>query len=334
MSLRELGEFGLINRLAARFAAPLPKGVEGIGDDCAVIPYHQDLSYLITTDLLAEDIHFLKAKTPPEDLGYKALAVNLSDIAAMGGHPRYVFISQALPAHIELSWLDRFFDGFHQLAQDERVLVLGGDTSRSIDKLFINVLVIGDCLTKSIKRRSAAKPGDLICCTDYLGDSGGGLQVIIKDLPLTPFTHPLVDQHQRPRPHLKEGQWLAAHQGVHAMIDLSDGLDSDLRHILEQSHCGAKIDLDKLPISPSLKKASQEFGWDAIELAATAGEDYCLLMTIDPADYEHIAHEYEQTFKSPLFSIGCITAEDLVQTYYLNGQPRPLSHKGFNHFTK
>lgn len=333
MSLHELGEFGLINRLATRFAISPPFGVEGIGDDCAVIPYRDHLSYLVTTDLLAEEIHFLKSKISPEDLGYKTLAVNLSDIAAMGGYPKYVFLSMALSKEMELNWLDRFFDGFHQLVREEHLFVLGGDTSASPSPFFVNLTVIGECPTQQIKRRSAAKPGDLICCTDYLGDSGAGLQVLLNNLPLTPFTCPLVEQHQRPRPHLKEGQWLATQTGVHAMMDVSDGIDSDLQRMMEQSHCGAKINLEQIPLSPCLIKTAQEFGWNTLELAVTAGEDYCLLVTIDPSHYEQIASDFSKHFQLPLYCIGQITKEPGM-VYDFHGHTRSFARHGFDHFTK
>ncbi|CUI17111.1 Thiamine-monophosphate kinase [Candidatus Protochlamydia naegleriophila] len=331
MKLHTLGEFGLIQRFSPFFTQNLPLGVEGIGDDCAIIPQNGQHSFLITTDLLIESIHFLTTTTSPEDLGYKSLAVSLSDIAGMGGKPLYAFLSIALPSTMEVDWVDRFFQGFRQLAESENVLLLGGDTTRS-EEIAINVLVIGSAQTDHIKRRSQAKEGDIICSTGYLGDSGAGLKILLENLPHNPITEALIHQHVHPRPHLSEGEWLASQVGVHAMMDISDGLDSDIQHIMERSHCGAKLYLDKLPLSPSLKTCAKQYGWFAEEMAATAGEDYCLLATVNPNAYAALNLGYQQLFDRPLFKVGEITTGSTL-SYLKDGQPFQLSKTGFDHFS-
>ncbi|WP_068468075.1 thiamine-phosphate kinase [Candidatus Protochlamydia phocaeensis] len=331
MELNALGEFGLIQRFAPHFKSHIPTGIEGIGDDCAVIRQNATTSSLITTDLLIENIHFLKNKISPEELGYKSLAVSLSDIAAMGGRPLYAFLSLGLPGNLDVEWIDHFFKGFQELAATEDVLLLGGDTTRSPHEIMINVLVIGEALTAHIKRRSQALPGDWICCTDYLGNSGAGLKVLLENLPQDQVTLKLVKDHVTPRPHLREGQWLAKHPSVHAMMDISDGIDSDIKRIMEESHCGACIELEHLPLSRELCQAANTFSWLTPELAATAGEDYCLLVTVDPASYNELNQAYQKQFGRPLFKIGQITSSPSL-IYLHHGQPFSLSNKGFDHF--
>ncbi|MCE2982413.1 MAG: thiamine-phosphate kinase [Parachlamydia sp.] len=275
-------------------------------------------------------IHFKKTTITPEELGYKSLAVSLSDIAAMGGKPLYLFLSLALPKEIEIDWLDRFFKGLADLAASENTLILGGDTSRTSDTIVIDSIVVGSAPTAWIKKRSFAKPGDFICCTGYLGDAGAGLEILEKHL-LHPSNRPLIEAHVHPRPHLLEGQWLAAQEGVHAMMDLSDGLDADLEKIMELSHCGACIQMDALPLSPSLESCSNYFHWNAQEVAATSGEDYCLLVTVDPSNYEAINQAYRKMFERPLFKMGHITSHPTLK-YVKNGQPFRFAKKGFDHF--
>jgi thiamine-monophosphate kinase len=269
VKLSELGEFGLIDRFSRRFLQKLPAGVVGIGDDCAVIPQNEQTSLLVTTDALVENIHFLRSAIRPEDLGYKALAVNLSDIAAMGGTPSHIFLSLAIPKECEVEWLDQFFEGFYGLAQSESVTVLGGDTTQSPGPFVINVTLLGTARTEFVKFRSTAQVGDWVCVTGYLGDSSGGLRSLLEDRPADEDIRRLREAHHRPRPHLAEGKWLASQSGVHAMMDISDGIDSDLRRIMEQSNQGVRIDLEKLPRSPSLKNASALYQWNDVELAAT-----------------------------------------------------------------
>lgn len=333
MQVSDIGEFGLIKRLAASLNQNLPTGIEGIGDDCAVFPGENNSSFLYTTDLLVENIHFKKKLIAPEDLGYKSLAVSLSDIAGMGGKPLYAFLSIALPASSRLDWLEGFFKGFRELAQTENLYLLGGDTSNSTGEMLISASVIGTMLTAQIKRRSQARINDLICCTGYLGDSGAGLKILMENLPLNPLTAPLVHEHVHPRAQLPEGQWLAMQDGVHAMMDISDGLDADVKHIMEESGCGAQINLEALPLSPSLQACAKQFNWPALEMAAASGEDYCLLLTVDPQKYEAMNEQYRQLFDRPLFRLGTVTSgHELV--YLKNGKTVQLTKSGFDHFKK
>ena len=330
-TLANKGEFGLIYQIQKQFSSLVPSGVNGMGDDCAVIPLTQKKSLLVTTDALNEETHFLRKKIAPQALGYKSLAVSLSDIAAMGGVPKYAFLSLSLPHTMSMKWINAFFKGFFALAKKHQVALLGGDTARS-QTISIDVTVLGEADPRYIKYRSSAKPGDLICVTGNLGDSGAGLQCLLRRIPQTPLVKQLIHHHCLPRPHLTEGQWLAKHSQVHAMIDISDGIDSDLKRICEESYCGAEIHLDQLPISKMLYTVSQQCHWNAPEIAATGGEDYCLLITLDPDAWNKISRRFKQKFSFPLKVIGKIHPTSYDFKYFLKGKKTILTHKGYQHF--
>lgn len=332
MNISQLGEFALIDRFSKQFSFDQKGGFIGIGDDCAVIPKDYESSLLVSTDLLVEGVHFLKHRISAEDLGYKALTVNLSDIAAMGGTPQSIFLSLGLPADTEVSWVDQFFKGLGTLADKFGVKLLGGDTTRSLQATIVNVAIIGTALNENIKLRSAAKPGDIVCVTAELGDSAAGLKCLLQNKPETPLTKALIHAHHKPVPHVRQGEWLGAQSAVHAMMDVSDGIASDLNHILKQSQCGASIFVEKLPISESLKKASKEFSWNESALAVSGGEDYCLLFTAEKKSIESLSIAYLKEFHSPFFQIGEITSDPYEIQFFKNGQPTVVETKAFEHF--
>lgn len=279
--MSHIGEFELIGRISA--ATPTPEGITGIGDDCAVIPQKQGLDTLVTTDLLIEGRHFLLQDVSPHDLGWKSAAVNISDIAAMGGRPTSAFLSIALPEGLTegpgANWIDAFIAGFNELCSRFGVSLLGGDTSASDDKLFINVTLLGECPHGQALKRNTARPGDIIYVSGPLGDSGAGLRLILQGAPRVDY---LIRKHYLPVPRVELGMQLAATPGVHAMMDISDGIGSDLRHILDASGTGATVEISRIPLSPELKVICTAHGWDPIELATCGGEDYELLFTAAP----------------------------------------------------
>lgn len=338
--LARLGEFGFIDRMARPFLKGLPKGIEGIGDDCAVLPRIKGERLIVTTDMLIEDRHFIRKRIPARDLGWKALAVNLSDIAAMGGRAKWALLSIGIPAGIDLDWLDAFFAGWRDAAVPSGVRLAGGDTTKSPAGLVINVVVIGMVRAGREKLRSAARPGDVIAVTGRLGDSGGGLKVILAGASRKRGTGEkvcrdearLIRAHNRPRPHLEEGEWLAGRAGVRAMMDVSDGIDSDIRRIMERSGVGADIDLDRLPVSPELERVARRRGFDAIETAAAGGEDYCLLATVERKSFDKIAVAFARKFGRPLRAVGTIRPRSSGLRYFLRGKRTSLKSRGFDHF--
>ena len=314
--MSKIGEFELIGRINA--SVTVPQGVTGIGDDCAIIPQKQGLDTLVTTDLLIEGRHFLLSDVTPFRLGWKSAAVNISDIAAMGGRPTSAFLSIAMPKGLsdkriavmdegpghpdgEELWIDGFIRGFNACCSRFGVSLLGGDTSASPSQLFINVTVMGECLHDAAIRRDGALPGDAVCVTGPLGDSGTGLRLILERTSgsggggstgnssgNSPEEY-LIGRHYLPEPRVDIGLTLAATPGVHSMMDISDGIASDLRHILDASSrrsaptsLGAEIDLRSLPISARMQAVCNARGWDAAEIAVSGGEDYELLFTAAP----------------------------------------------------
>lgn len=338
MKIRELGEFGFISQLAKQFGSLVPPGYMGIGDDCAIIPAGQSSDWVVTTDLLVENVHFLMNRISPRELGHKSLAVNLSDIAAMGAKPVGSFLSIGFPSHTELSVAEGIMAGYRELSVQTATPLLGGDTTSSPDGIVINVMVIGQCEKGAAKLRSTALPGDLICVTGYLGDSAGGLRVLLEKLSPSEVNSALVTSHHNPKPHLEEGHFLSSCKGVHAMMDISDGIASDLLHMLKASQVSAEIELSSLPVSEKLREAALLNGWDCTALATSGGEDYVLLCTIDPIRYTEISEKFQHLFSTPLYSIGRIgnpVAEDSQPLLIWKEAGIPVTVPGgFTHFAQ
>lgn len=329
MKISQFSEFKLIKRISKQFPKKLPKGIVGIGDDCAVFPGSGNKSYLVSTDSLVEDIHFLVGKMSAAALGYKSVIVNISDIAAMGGTPKFALLSLALPKNTGLTWVKYLIKGIKEGCEEHKVILLGGDTTASKKNIFINITIIGEADKNKIKLRSMAKVDDIICLTANIGDSGVGLRLMREGKPSN-----LVLTHKRPKAQVKEGQWLASKKEVHAMMDVSDGVDSDIRRILEQSGVGAIINLEKLPISKEVIRLAIKKKWNPDELALTGGEDYCLLLTVAPNSFEKLNKEFQKTFKTPLYPIGHITKYNKLLLYKCMQQVVYLRARGYDHFKK
>lgn len=303
MELSEIGEFGVIDFIREQFRNLIPEGWEGIGDDCAIIPWDRDRSLVVTTDMLLENVHFLPDRITPYQLGYKSLAVNLSDIAAMGAKPVATFLSLGVSAQTDKEWVGEFLKGYREFS----VPLLGGDTVTSKGGLTISVTALGMVPNGQIKRRRDARPGDLIAVTGALGDSAAGLRALLENTRRTPDIDTLILRHHTPEPHLKEGEWLAGHKEVHAMMDVSDGVASDLRHILKASGVSGKLDRNRIPISDTMRRVAGQFDWNPQELALAGGEDYVLLFTVDPSQVEKLAADYRNIFGKDFHIIGEIT---------------------------
>ncbi|MFQ5997443.1 MAG: thiamine-phosphate kinase [Dehalococcoidales bacterium] len=335
MKVSELGEFGLIDLLAKMVSSSQKKQsaswqqvILGIGDDTAA--WHGEAgTQLITTDSLFQDIHFTLSITPWYELGWKALAVNLSDIATMGGVPQYALISLALPEDTEVDDITALYQGMIELAQQFEVAIIGGDTSRA-PLVSITITVLGS--TKNgegqILTRSAAKPGDKIAVTGFLGAAAAGLEMLTNQLQFDPETSAqLRNAFLRPWPRVAEGQLLVA-QGVKTAIDISDGLISDLKHICQSSQVGARVEVDQVPISLGVK---DNFADKALELALSGGEDYELLFTAS-AD---VIDRVREAASCPVTIIGEIITDKLgeIALVDLNGKPFSLRKTGWEHFS-
>lgn len=315
------GEFDFIEIIKSRFTTPC--GVVGIGDDCAVMPMGERGDLVVTTDMLVEGIHFLRSEATPEEVGHKAAAVNFSDIAAMGATPVGSFLSIALPKDAQGEWAERFVEGFAEISKRYNIPLLGGDTTSSLRDVCVNVAVLGLCQSGKALLRSGAKVGDTIYVTGPLGDSGAGLKVILEGTERTCEADVLVGRHHQPTPRLTEGVALALCGEAHAMMDISDGIASDLRHILKASGVGAEVCLEQLPMSPELRTICADKGWNATELAIGAGEDFELLVT----GGEGLPLEVD----FPLYPIGRITEGGDI-TWLSQGEVVELDTQGFRHF--
>ncbi|MEK7846895.1 MAG: thiamine-phosphate kinase [Nitrospinota bacterium] len=361
MELSQLGEFGLIKQIKDTFTPPFPplnKGgrggvVAGIGDDCAAIKPRKGFLLIATTDALVEGIHFKLKYISPYQLGVKSININLSDIAAMGGIPLYALLSIAVPPSFSVKFMDEFLRGVKQGAQKYKVSVIGGNISSSPPPLlppqvgeekgggfFINITLLGEIEKKYMTLRKGAKAGDKIFVTGCLGDSAAGMD-ILKSSQWSVVSgqrkKKLVNKHLMPIPRLEEGRFLAVKKLATSMIDISDGLASDIRRICEESNVGANIFIKNIPISKELKdftssqlKTRNSKLTTSLDFALYGGEDYELLFTVRPKKVAKL-RTFWKGMKTPLTMIGEITNRG-INLVYKNGKTTPLKREGYNHF--
>ena len=304
-----MNEFEIIDQISKR------NHQAGIGDDCSVVEFN-DKDYLVTTtDLLVENIHFRLSTTSLKDLGYKTLAVNISDIAAMAAKPLWAHLSLALPSHMKQEQVEEFLQGFYELSDPYGIQLMGGDLSQSPSDLFINLTLSGRVAKEGIKRRSDFQVGDGLFVTGHLGESAAGLRLLEKEAPFNSLTQ----KHRRPDIHLKQAWLLGESSRVHGMMDLSDGLLSDLERAAESSSCGFDVALEELPLSRDLKDICEQKNWDPVELALAGGEDYCLLFSAESS------FQLEGVFK-----IGEVTEKNI--RFLQMGKEVELNLKAFSHF--
>ena len=324
MKVSELGEFGLIDLLAEMVGGVQDEHLLiGIGDDAAA--WQGDASIqLATVDSFIQDVHFPSGIASWQELGWKAMAANLSDIAAMGGVPRYALASLALPEDTEVDDVTALYTGMLDLAQQYGVAIIGGDISRA-PIVIITVTVLGSSQRKPLLTRSAAKPGELIAVTGYLGAAAAGLEMLKKKLQFDPQATACFKQaFLHPSPRIAEGQ-LLLEQGVKTAIDLSDGLISDLSQIGKASQVGARVEVDQVPVEPAVKVG---FGERALEMALAGGEDYELLFTAKA----EVIDKVKQSASCPITVIGEIVAGKGVTVVDRQGNPIKLGKAGWEHF--
>lgn len=328
MKLSRLGEFGLIDRIRRKVA--IGPGVHlGIGDDAAWVDHPQG-SALVTADLLIEGIHFDLNWTSLSDLGYKSLAVNLSDIAAMGGTPAYVMLSLGIPAKFDSNDIDKLYRGINGLAKKHGVTIVGGDTNTA-DLLIISVCLIGHPPKRPICR-SGAHVGDDIYVTGTLGDAALGLNLLRRRRrPQSRYVDQLLTRHYRPAPRLAAGALLAKRNLASAMIDVSDGLLQDLAHICQASGVGARIQQNKLPLSRAYRTLAGKTG---MRHALSGGEDYELLFCATPEKRKRIDTLGKQA-RVPISRIGvCVPPANGIRVFDAAGAEVVVKTQGHDHFKK
>lgn len=328
--MRDLGEFAFIHRFSEKYFNNLPDGYTGIGDDCAVIPNLANQEYTVSTDMLVENVHFVASEIGGYLLGHKSLAVNLSDLAASGSLPCGAFLSLAIPGDMDVEFMDDFMKGFHKIATVYGCPLLGGDTTASRGGLVINVTVIGHCPQGKHKDRSKSVPGDVVCVSGPLGDSAAGLHFVLNpSISRSADAIDLIKRHHAPKPRILLGESLVALPQIHSVMDISDGIASDIRHILDRSNVSAVIELDKIPYSPLMQKVFGDNPAQMRNFALCGGEDYELLFTVDGKWFT------DSWAKSKgVHAIGYITdAPDNQLIYTEYGMPVNGFGNGFDHFS-
>ena len=337
-------EFDLIRTLHRRHGRHTPSVIQGIGDDAAVITSPAGQWSVLTTDLLTEGVHFDLRTATMSDIGFRAAAANLSDIAAMGGTPQHLLVALAVPRTGTRQHVLQLYRGMMDACRPHCVGLIGGDTSASKSGWFFNLTLIGGVAPRKALFRSGARVGDFLYVTGTLGDSLTGLK-LLNERPIHTKRRPssaalttrhrkfLTGRHLRPTARIAEGRWLSTHRLATSAIDISDGLSGDLRHICEDSHVGAYIDLNALPLSPACRAYAAARKLDPVNLALTGGEDYELLFTVSPRQCRRL----EQSAIEQGFSITCIGTIRRyrfgMQALTPHGTRHQLAMTSYEHFT-
>ncbi|MDD2271929.1 MAG: thiamine-phosphate kinase [Desulfuromonadaceae bacterium] len=346
--LSKLGEFGLISRIAGRVSGH-ESVVTGIGDDAAVTALSTGMQLLTSTDMLLEDVHFRRAWHDPYRLGRKSLAVSISDIAAMGGIPRWALLSLAIPAGLSLDFIDDFMRGFLGMAAENQVFLIGGDTCSSRSGLTLSVTIMGEQYPDLIVRRSGALPDDDIWVTGTLGDAALGLKVAEEAGSCRPAgdtsslccppgppglegPDTLLSRLLDPTPRVAVGRLLAEAGLVSAMVDISDGVLADFGHIAEQSGVGGCIRIDDLPLSVDFRSQTAALAAIPYQLALSGGEDYELCFTACRSNREKIIDCVKKSGIA-VTRIGIVSSSLEVTAVSFDGRPYNNGTDGFNHFT-
>ncbi|HHV61239.1 MAG TPA: thiamine-phosphate kinase [Firmicutes bacterium] len=351
MQISEIGEFGLIKRVTLG-AFSGPGVVEGIGDDTCVLDVDGSLQLLVTIDMLVEGSHFLRDKITPYQLGRKALAVNLSDIAAMGGQPKFFLVSIGVPSSSPVEYVDEVYRGMKDLANRWEVSLVGGDTVHS-EIMVVDVTVLGLAAKDEILLRSGARPGDMILVTGHLGASAAGLELLLSSRGKDPgrdtscrdagsanpvsgyerYEERVLQAHLEPDPRIPEARVIARTGGATSMIDISDGLTSEINHICERSRVGARILADRIPIDEATLAVARSLGKDPLCWALNGGEDYELLFTVRPGAVDGIIKAVREATGTQVTAIGEIRPqEEGVSLVHPGGEVQRLEARGFNHF--
>ncbi|MDR7485559.1 MAG: thiamine-phosphate kinase [Armatimonadota bacterium] len=348
----DVGELALLARIDARIGPASGDVVIGVGDDTAALRWPAGRLVLMTTDALVEDVHFRRATGEPADVGWKALAINASDIAAMGGTPTHAVVSLMLPGDLDVDWVDDLYEGLLEMARGAGIALVGGNLAQA-PAIIVDVALLGEVDPQVVVRRSGARPGDLVVVTGTLGRAAAGLLALEgggnAGLGARPRAAPgavapggavpggtalewVLAAQRRPRPRLAEGRALAASRVVRAMIDLSDGLALDLWRVCEASGVGVRLDGDRLPVDASAAEIAGAAGRDPLDVALFGGEDYELLFAVAPQDADRALRLLSEEVGTPGTVIGTFVPASAGRTIVVGGRPRPLEPGGWTHF--
>lgn len=337
MADSRLSEFELIARLTR--GLPLRPGVVlGVGDDCAILDTGGNTLLLATCDCQVEGVHFTFQTSSPEEIGRKALAINISDIAAMGGEPRYALISLILPLRQSLEILERIYTGLRQEAEQFAIAIVGGNISGAgkSEQLVIDITLLGSIERGHALMRSGARAGDTLFVTGSLGDSAAGLYTLLH--PDHPYPLEARDAlrsvHRVPQPRVREGRILSqlGPETVTAMIDISDGLSGDLQHLCERSNVGARIDTTQLPLSKALRTIASVAVHDPFDWALHGGEDYELLFSVSSGKEDLVIEAVQSATGTSITAIGKLcTAEEGMKLVSPGIQEKVLVPRSWDH---
>ncbi|MBP7125972.1 thiamine-phosphate kinase [Myxococcota bacterium] len=341
MKVGDIGEFALIDVLKSLLPPGGPGVRVGIGDDVAVLEGaggDGGTVWLATCDVQVEGTHFLRDAVAPRDLGRKVLAVNLSDIAATGGIPRFALVSLGLPKDLDVAFVEELYRGLGDEAARFGVDVVGGNVSRVRRELFIDLFLLGEAPRDEVLLRSGARPGDRILVTGSLGDAAAGVALLLAghgNLPGLPegYARHATRRRDRPEPRVREGRQIGSSRMATAMIDVSDGLAGDLGHLAARSGVGVRILAERLPVAPENRDLSRAIHGDEWHLALRGGEDYELLFTCPPEFSRELSDRVREETGIPVTDIGEVLAtRGLVELVLPDGTVADVRGGGFDHF--
>jgi thiamine-monophosphate kinase len=330
VKLKDIGEFGFIERIKGGCLIRNENVIIGIGDDSCVFKTSAEVASLLTTDMLVEQIHFLLEAIPPYQLGRKSLAVNMSDIAAMGGTPKEAVLSVAIPDTVDLEYLDALYDGMKAMAKEFEVNLLGGDTTSSPGPLIINIALVGEAQKEEVLYRSTAKVGDVVFLTGPVGSAAAGLDIILKGRGADEWEE-LIEAHHNPYPQIKTGRIIASMKVANSLIDVSDGVAADLGHICTESKLGAIIEEEMIPTTAQFRAYCAKFQEDSRHLSLHVGEDYVLLGTVP----EESATRLQKALESngcQFHPVGKTVAESGLRLEGSDGSVEVIGAIGWDHF--
>ena len=338
-TLAQVGEFGLIDQIHEiihKEGVKQPKSLLGIGDDCAAFQPRPGYDLLVTCDCMVEHRHYLPRFMSPHDLGRRAMALNISDVGAMGGRPCYALISLGLRSNTPLNDVISIYRGFLAELNPFEAFIIGGNVTKSTGANFIDVTLIGEVKTGEMVRRSTAKPEDAILLTGYPGQSAAGLAILLEAAHNEDWNeNTLVTAYRRPVHRAFEGYAVARTGLAHAMIDTSDGLLGDLGHICDESDVGAVIHEKELPVSPALLQFTQSAGKKPLDYILKESDDYELLITCAPRDEAVIRAAVAESNNIEISRIGTITPnKGQIEIMDSTGKSLPVNGSGWDHFSK
>lgn len=332
MQVGELGEFELIARLQRILPGSTGRHVvRGIGDDCSVIRASPGMELLLTTDTQEEDIHFRRQWSTPQDIGWRCLAVNVSDIAAMGGTPLGALVALCIPARLDVAFMDAFYEGLGALALAYDCPIIGGNITHTAGHFSVTITVLGEVPCRQSVYRSGARVGDEIWVTGELGSAKAGLEVLLREVADVSAEYVLT-RYRRPRPRLREAQYLREHGRIRSLLDMSDGLSSDLAHLCEASAVGAQLDVAAIPIHDETRQIAHALRADPLTYALHGGEDFELCLTAPPGHLATLQPAFTQRFHCPLVRVGTIQEGNRIMLAYADGTQMPLHAQGYDHF--